>query len=145
MNQTLTLAPRYRLDDESIWLEGVDPSQHYWIRVNGDPQLQIVIPGLCVATIQELKNVILKVRSMQAGDMMRIQRIADSFTLHCVGNNCYAIEGRVRGALTWHLFDKEALESLLLTSHPDWIPSEKGMELGRNHLINAFSQPAYAH
>ncbi len=145
MSQPFILAPRYRLDEESVWLEGVDPSQHYWIWVNGDPNLQVVIPGLCVETIQELKTVMKQVRSLQAGDMMRIERIAGSFTLHCVSDHCYAIEGRVQGALTWHLFDKEALESLLMTSHPDWIPSAKGIELGRNHLIKAFAQPAYAH
>ncbi|MGK7944897.1 MAG: hypothetical protein AB4058_10560 [Microcystaceae cyanobacterium] len=144
MSHSFILAPRYRLDDESSWLEGVDPCQYYWIWVNGDPQVSVVIPGLCVSNKQELKTVIKQMRSLQSGEMMRIQRAADSFVLHCVGDNCYGIEGQVQGALVWHLFDQEALESLLMTSHPDWLPSTQGMELGRKRLNQAFVQPAYA-
>ncbi|MGK7931483.1 MAG: hypothetical protein AB4041_08615 [Microcystaceae cyanobacterium] len=143
MSQSFILAPRYRLDDESPWLEGVDPCQYYWIWVNGDPQLQVVISGLRASSVQELKTVIKQVQSLQAGEIMRIQRTKEDFILHCVGDNCYAIEGHIQGALIWHLFDKEALESLLMTSHPDWLPSPKGIELGRNRLKQSFAQPAF--
>jgi hypothetical protein len=143
MTQQFILSPRYRLDDTSSWLEGVDPSRHYWISVNGDSKLQIAIPGLLVSSIAELKEVILRFRSLQPQESMTVERIADSFTLHCISNNCYAIEGEVKGALTWHLLDKESTESLLMTSHPDWLPSSKDIELGRKRLAMAFAQPTY--
>lgn len=144
MTQPFILSPRYRLDDQSPWLEGVDPSRRYWINVNGNQHLQVTIPGLCVSSIQELKETILRFRSLQPQEKMAIKRVAGGCSIHCVSQNCYAIQGRVDGALTWHLFDRETLESLLMTSHPDWIPSPKDLELGRKALASMFEQPAYA-
>ncbi|ACB50092.1 conserved hypothetical protein [Crocosphaera subtropica ATCC 51142] len=144
MTQPLILSPRYRLDDEITWLEGIDPSRRYWLAVNGDRQLRVVIPGLCVASSQELKDAILGFRALHPQETMIIKRpFFGKLTIRCLSPNCYAIEGRVQGALTWHLFDKEALESLLLTSHPDWIPSQRDIELGRKLLESAFEQPTY--
>lgn len=143
MTQQFILAPRYRLDDEFSWLEGVDPSRHYWMFVNGDRNLSVTIPGLIASSIEELRETILRFRSLKSGEKMAIARIAESFSLHCISNNCYAIEGKVKGALTWHLFDKESLESLLMTSHPDWMPSAKDIELGRKRIALAFEQPAH--
>jgi hypothetical protein len=143
MTQQFILSPRYRLDDECPWLEGIDPSRHYWISVNSDSQLQVAIPGLIVSSIEELREVISRFRSLQPQESMTVDRIASGFTLHCISTNCYAIEGEVAGALTWHLFDKESIESLLMTSHPDWLPSPKDIELGRKRLALAFEQPAY--
>ncbi len=144
MIQPLIISPRYRLDDQISWLEGIDPSRRYWLAVNGDKNLTVIIPGLCVPSIQELKETILKLRSLQPEEKMVIQRTLGRLVIRCISKNCYAIQGRVKGALTWHLFDKESLESLLLTSHPDWIPSDKDVELGRKVLEMAFEQPAYA-
>ncbi len=144
MTQPLSLSPRYRLDDQMTWLEGIDPSRRYWLAVNGNKQLQVVIPGLCVASTQELKDVILRFRSLQPQEKMVIKRTVGRLTIQCIGANCYAIQGRVKGALTWHLFDKESIESLLLTSHPDWIPSQRDVDLGRKLLEMAFQQATYA-
>ena len=144
MTQPLILSPRYRLDDEITWLEGIDPSRRYWLAVNGDRQSRVVVPGLCVSSSQELKDAILEFRGLQPQETMVIKRPFGKLTIHCVNVNCYAIEGRVKSALTWHLFDKETLESLLLTSHPEWVPSQRDIELGRKLLELAFEQPAYA-
>ncbi len=144
MTHPLILSPRYRLDDEITWLEGIDPSRRYWLAVNGDRQSKVVIPGLCVSSSQELKDTILGFRALQPQETMVIKRPFGKLVIHCISVNCYAIEGRVKSALTWHLFDKEAIESLLLTSHPDWIPSQRDIELGRRLLELAFEQPAYA-
>lgn len=144
IRQPLILSPRYRLDDDINWLEGIDPSRRYWLAVNGDHQSVVVIPGLCVSCSEELKSAILKFRALQTQDKMVIKRPFGQLIIHCVSVNCYAIEGRVEGALTWHLFDKETLESLLLTSHPDWVPSQRDIELGRKLLEMAFEHPAYA-
>ncbi len=144
MSKPLIIAPRYRLDDEINWLEGIDPSRRYWLAVNGDRQSKVVIPGLCVTSSQELKDAILGLRGLQPQEKMVIKRPFGKLIIHCLSNNCYAIEGRVEGALTWHLFDKETIESLLLTGHPEWIPSPRDTELGRKLLELAFEQPAYA-
>lgn len=144
MTQAFILSPRYRLDDELPWLEGVDPSRRYWIAVNGNKNLQVVIPGLCVSSVQELKQVIKKFRALKPQETLKIKRIVGDSMIYCVSPNCYAVQGRVQGALTWHLFDKETVESLLMTGHPDWIPSPKDLELGRKVLEMAFQQPAYA-
>ena len=128
MSKPLIIAPRYRLDDEINWLEGIDPSRRYWLAVNGDRQSKVVIPGLCVTSSQELKDAILGLRGLQPQEKMVIKRPFGKLIIHCLSNNCYAIEGRGEGALTWHLFDKETIESLLFTGHPDWIPSPRDTE-----------------
>jgi hypothetical protein len=143
MTQTLLLSPRYRLDDGSTWLEGIDPSRQYWIAVNGNPAIAIAIPGLLVSTVSELKAAILAFRDLQPQETMVVKRIVGGCTIRCIGANCYAIEGEVQGAPVWHLFDLESLESLLMTSHPHWLPSAKDIELGRKQLALAFEQPAY--
>lgn len=75
---------------------------------------------------------------------MKIERIASSCLIHCISDNCFAIEMEVGGALVWHLFDEETLESLLMTSHPDWQCAPKDMELGRQMLASLWQQPAVA-
>lgn len=144
MTESFILAPRYRLDDESIWLEGIDPSRHYWILVNGEPQIQANIAGVMVSSVEELKDIVKRFRCLQPQEKMTIERIAGSCTIHCLGTNCYGIEGEVNGAIAWHLFDRETIEMLLRTSHPDWIPSPQDLELGRRLLSRTFQQPAYA-
>ncbi|MEG3436267.1 hypothetical protein V0288_03975 [Pannus brasiliensis CCIBt3594] len=144
MLEAFVLSPRYTLDD-SDWLEGIDPSRRYWLHVNGDTRQTVQIPGLVVFSLEELRDVIGQFRSLQPAESLKIERIAESCTIHCVSGNCYAIEGRVEGALTWHLLDRETVESLLMSAHPDWIPSEKDIELGRQMLLRSLARPAYQH
>lgn len=136
------LAPRYRLDDELPWLEGIDPSRHYWIAVNGDANFQVAIPGLSVSCISEFKEIIRMWRSLQAGEQIVIEQIASSCTIHCISDNCYAIEMNLADAPVWHLFDRETLESLLMTGHPDWQCASKDVELARRMLARLWQQPA---
>ncbi|ARV62077.1 hypothetical protein BZZ01_28690 [Nostocales cyanobacterium HT-58-2] len=140
MEAPLCLSPRYRLDDELPWLEGIDPSRHYWVAVNGDKDLIVAIAGLTVSSMGELKQIIREFRSLQPGEHMTLARVASVSTIHCVSQNCYAIAAQINEALVWHLFDQETLESLLKTAHPDWQCAPKDIELGRKLLIRSFQQ-----
>ncbi|MEC4895967.1 MAG: hypothetical protein SAL07_23365 [Oscillatoria sp. PMC 1051.18] len=144
MTQPFILSPRYRLDDRSPWLEAIDPSRNYWIAVNGDRDLQVAIPGLTVSSLSEWKQTIRQFRSLQPAKKMQIERIANKMIIHCISSNCYAIEAEVATAKVWHLFDRETLESLLMTAHPDWQPSPKDLDFGREMLADSFAQPAFA-
>ena len=137
MEAFFCLSPRYRLDDESPWLEGIDPSRHYWIKVNGDKNLTVALPGLMVSSMSELKQAIRQFRFLQPGEKMTLDRIASSCTLHCISVNCYAIESTINNALVWHLFDQESLDSLLMTAHPDWQCAPSDIELGRKMLLRS--------
>ncbi|AKG24104.1 hypothetical protein [Calothrix sp. 336/3] len=144
MVASFCLAPRYRLDDEMPWLEGIDPSRQYWLNVNSDNHLTVAIAGLSTSSIPELKEVILEFRALQPGETMTITRIVNNLIIHCVGINCYAIEAEVNQAPVWHLFDQETLDSLLMTAHPDWQCAPSDIELGRKMLMRSFQQPALA-
>jgi hypothetical protein len=144
MQSPLCLSPRYRLDDETPWLEGIDPSRHYWIHVNGDTRLTTSIPGLVATSFEEFKATLLKFRDLQPGDDLVLQRAVGDCTIQCISLNCFAIVGEVNQAEVLHLFDREALESLLMTAHPDWICSQKDLELGRRSLMRSWQQPAVA-
>ncbi|WP_414544160.1 hypothetical protein [Nostoc sp. CCY0012] len=134
------LSPRYRLDDESPWLEGIDPSRHYWVAVNGDKNLTVAIPGLVVSSMSELKQNIRQFRALQPGEKMTVARIASACTIHCISSNCYAIEDQINDAQVWHLFDQETLDSLLMTAHPDWQCAPSDMELGRRLLLRSLQE-----
>ncbi len=140
MKPLFPLAPRYRLDDEQPWLEGIDPSRHYWITVNSEADMTVTIPGLVGASFAEFKSLMLQFRGLQSGDSMQIDRVASHATIHCVSSNCYAIASDVNGAPVWHLFDQETLESLLMSGHPDWQCSQKDLELGRKMLLLSLQQ-----
>lgn len=140
MSQLFALSPRYRLDDDLPWLEGIDPSRHYWINVNGDNKLTIAIPGLTVSSSSEFKQAIRQFRSLQPGEQMILKRVVNACQIHCISANCYAIETEVEQARVWHLFDQETLESLLMTAHPDWICAERDIELGRRLVARSFQQ-----
>lgn len=140
MRPLFPLAPRYRLDDEFPWLEGIDPSRHYWITVNGESTVTLAIPGLSVNSQEEFRQAILRFRALKAGEQMQLTRAASFCTIHCISQNCYAIELPVEGAMAWHLFDQETLESLLMTSHPDWQCSSKDLDLGRRMLMRSLQQ-----
>ncbi|MBE9129529.1 MULTISPECIES: hypothetical protein [unclassified Coleofasciculus] len=144
MTQPFILAPRYRLDDESLWLEGIDPSRHYWIAVNGSPGIKVAIPGLTVSSLLEWKQMIRKFRSLQPGEQLELVRIASRCTIHCLSMNCYAIATEVAGAPVWHLFDQETLDSLLMTAHPDWQCAPQDIDLGRELLARSWQQVAAA-
>jgi hypothetical protein len=145
MLQVFPLAPRYRLDDEQPWLEGIDPTRCYWIRVNGNTDLTVAIPGLAFSTTDEFCDSILTFRGLQPGETMELSRAASVGTLHCISQNCYAIATEMSsGAPVWHLFDQETLESLLMTGHPDWKCSPKDVELGRRMLTRSWSLEAAA-
>jgi hypothetical protein len=140
MTQAFTLAPRYRLDDESPWLEGIDPGRNYWIAVNGYANIKLAIPGLTVSSLMEWKQTIRKFRALQPGERMDIVRAAENCTIYCISSNCYAIEAEVAGSPIWHLFDQESLDSLLMTSHPDWQCAAKDIDLGRQLLARSWEQ-----
>ena len=140
MSQLFVLSPRYRLDDESLWLEGIDPARHYWIAVNGEITLTVAIPGLTVSCITQWKQTIRQFRSLLPGQQMDLVRAASSCSIHCISENCYAIASSIQEAPVWHLFDQETLESLLRTAHPDWQCSPKDIDLGRQMLMRSFQQ-----
>lgn len=140
MKASFCLSPRYRLDDELPWLEGVDPSRHYWIKVNSENTLMAAIPGLIVSSMDEMKLAMKKFRSLQPGEQMALERIASSCTIYCISSNCYAIEMETDNAPVWHLFDRETLDSLLMSAHPDWQCAPSGIELGRKLLLRSLEQ-----
>ncbi|MDP5339691.1 MAG: hypothetical protein NWQ28_14100 [Nodularia sp. (in: cyanobacteria)] len=140
MQALFCLSPRYRLDDESPWLQGIDPSRHYWIAVNGDSNFTITIPGLVVSSMDELKQAIRQFRSLQPGEQMTVNRIASDCTIHCISPNCYAVEAEINDAPIWHLFDQETLDSLLMTAHPEWQCAPSDIELGRKLLMRSLLQ-----
>ena len=144
MSYPFVLSPRYRLDDESIWLEGIDPSRHYWIRMNGDPQQMAIVPGVLLSSEVELRGVIQRFRALKSFDRLEVERVAGTVTIECINENCYAIVATVNDAPVWHLFDRETLEMLLRSSHPDWIPSPKDIELGRKSLNLLLNQAEFS-
>ncbi len=141
MTPLFCLSPRYRLDDESSWLEGIDPSRHYWIAVNGEKKVTFALPGLIVSSTDEFKQMIRTFRSLQPGEILNLARISSGCIIRCVTNNCYAVEAEVNNAPVYHLFDQETLESLLMTAHPNWQCAPSDIELGRNLLLRSFAQP----
>ena len=133
MQSTLSLTPRYTLDDESVWLIGIDPVRRYWIRVDGEEKLKVAIPGLLVSSFETLKEVIQSFRTLQIGSTLTLPTFtSERLTIHHLASNLYAIPQPVNGLLTWHLFDRETVESFLLTAHPDWQCSPQDIDLGRN-------------
>ncbi|MEO0684645.1 MAG: hypothetical protein AAFY76_06245 [Cyanobacteria bacterium J06649_11] len=140
MKASFCLSPRYRLDDELPWLEGIDPSRHYWIKVNGDDSLTIAIPGLLVSSMDELKQAMKEFRLLKPGEQMTLHRAASCYQIHCISSNCYAMETEINNAPVWHLFDQETLDSLLISAHPDWQCAPSDLELGRKLLLRSLQQ-----
>jgi len=144
MNQLFLLCPRYRLDDESAWLVGVDPARDYWIAVNGETAMTVAIRGLTVSSSCEWKQTMRQFRALKPGEQMELIRVSGAVSILCISENCFAIATEIAKAPVWHLFDQETLESLLRTAHPDWQCSEKDLNLGRMMLMRALQQPAAA-
>lgn len=145
MQSTLSLAPRYTLDDESTWLIGIDPVRRYWLNVDGEGAIAIAIPGLLIPSLETLEEVIQSFRSLPVGATLTLPTFTDErLTIHHLRNNLYAIPHPINGASAWHLFDCETVEAFLLTAHPDWQCAPQDIALGRNLITQAFEQPAAA-
>lgn len=145
MRSTLALAPRYTLDDESIWLIGIDPVRRYCIRPDGEPCLTLKIPGLMTASFEALKGSIQGFRALLPGSSMSLPTYtSEKLTIHYLAEDLYAISYPVNGAPAWHLFDRETIESFLLTAHPDWQCAPKDIALGRDLLSQSWAQPCAA-
>ncbi len=145
MFSKLSLAPRYRLDDESPWLKGIDPMRRYWITVNGEQGFVRVLPGLKAPDFETFCQSIRSFRKLTIGAVLTLPtEMGRGMTIHCVAENCYAIAEATGPNPVWHLFDYESLESLLMTAHPDWRCAPEHLELGRSLLSGAFKQPAAA-
>lgn len=143
MFSELSLAPRYRLDDNSPWLRGIDPLRRYWIYVNGDQSALRLLPGLASQSTTAFKQSMRAFHELAIGQELTLPTgLGDRLAIHCVADNCYAIADLSTGHEVWHLFDRESLESLLLTAYPDWQCAPEHLNLGRSLLTVAWSQPA---
>ena len=141
MQSRLSLSPRYFLDDDSPWLVGIDPVRRYWIRVNGDPSRTIAVPGLSIASLDEFKNAVLSFRSLEIGEILALPTFTtEPLVIQNLADNLYAISHPVEGASTWHLFDRETVESFLLSAHPDWKSSPQDIALARNLVLQSWQQ-----
>ncbi|MGK7909829.1 MAG: hypothetical protein AB4040_21690 [Synechococcus sp.] len=143
MQNRLSLSPRYFLDDESPWLVGIDPVRRYWIRVNGDSSRTIAVPGLSIASLDEFKKAVLSFRSLEIGAILALPTFTtEPLVIQHLADNLYAISHPVEGASTWHLFDRETVESFLLAAHPDWKSSQQDISLGRDLILQSWHQPS---
>ncbi|NJL83241.1 MAG: hypothetical protein HC890_10310 [Chloroflexaceae bacterium] len=134
MSVVFTLASRYRLDDELPWLLGIDPIRQYWLLINGSPEMRVGVPGLFTADLEEFKQVIRQFRELAPGDALVLPTASGLSQLLCLAPNCYAIPSEIDNSPVWHLFDRETLESLLMTAHPDWQCRPEDTALGRHAL-----------
>lgn len=137
-----TLVPRYRLDDDSVWLMGIDPLRRYWIAVNGDTQTQITLQGLSVSCFEDFQEAIWAFRSLVPGQELEIPGPTGALMIQCVSENCFAVCDHLEGAAVWHLFDQETLESLLMTAHPDWRCAPRDLELARQLMGGLWPETA---
>ncbi len=140
----LCLTPRYRLDDDSLWLLAIDPVRRYWIAVNGEESLSVGISGLLTSDTQKFRETIIQFRALTPGKTLNLPTYGEETQIHCIATNCYAIVGKVAGAEVWHLFDRESLESLLMTAHPDWIANPKDVEVSRQLLSKSWGKSLVA-
>lgn len=140
----LSLAPRYRLDDDSSWLLAIDPVRRYWIAINGDENLSKDIAGLLTSDKQKFREVILQFRALTQGETLDFPNYREETQIYCVATNCYAIVDEVSGAEVWHLFDRETLESLLMSAHADWVPNPKDIERSRKLLSMSWEKSLVA-
>lgn len=144
MEPLFPLAPRYRLDDDSAWLRGIDPARRYWLWINGDREVCTTVPGFSASSFEAFKHTILQFRALQPGESLNIGRVVEGAIVRCISSNCYALATTHNDAPVWHLFDGEALESLLMTAHPDWQCAPSDLELGRDWVEQLFAQSVAA-
>ncbi|MEM6714085.1 MAG: hypothetical protein AAF827_02270 [Cyanobacteria bacterium P01_D01_bin.6] len=142
MSDRFPLVPRYRLNDEQTWLVGIDPLRRYWLLVNGDEAKPIILPGLSTSDFDQFRKAILAFRSLSAGDTLDLPTATGAvLTIKCASKNCFVIDFEVDGYPATHFFDQESLESLLMTSHPDWQCAPHHQELGKQILSLSWQQP----
>ncbi|NJL46683.1 MAG: hypothetical protein HC929_03245 [Leptolyngbyaceae cyanobacterium SM2_5_2] len=140
-SRSFPLLPRYRLDDESPWLQGIDPLRRYWLAVNGDEATVRMLPGLSTQDFESFKQAIFGFRALEVGQELTLPAdFGQQLTIACVAENCYAVTDDSTPAPLLHLFDREALESLLMTAHPDWQCAPQHLTLGRSLLAAAWGQ-----
>lgn len=144
MYPRFTVIPRYQLDDQIPWLEGIDPLRNYWIAVNGDRDQIITLPGLTAASFDAFKQAMRHFRALKAGESLLLGDSENAGKIICISANCYAYESNIDGAPVWHLFDQESLDSLLISAHPDWQCSQKDLLLGRTQLEASWQTTAVA-
>lgn len=136
MSECFPLTPRYRLDDEQVWLVGIDPLRRYWLLVNGDAATSVALSGLNTNNFEVFREAIVAFRNMSAGDYLQLPTAGETLlTVRRVSENCFVIQGDVNGSPVSHVFDQETLESLLMTAHPDWRCAPQHEELGRRLLF----------
>lgn len=144
MNSPHPLAPRYRLDDQQPWLVGIDPIGRYWIAVNGDAALMVAVAGLQISSFDAFHAALLFFRRMAPGEQLELPAATGlPLEIHCISENYFAVAGQIQSQPVFHLFDREALESLLMTAHPDWQCAPQHVDLGRRMLALAWEQPSY--
>ena len=142
MNSYLT--PRYNLDDNSSWLLSIDPLRRYWIAVNGDENYSLRINGLLTSQTEIFRDTVLQFRALTPGETLKVPSFDEPTEIYCVSSNSYAIAGQFMGAEVWHLFDRETMESLLMTAQSDWIPSPKDIAKSRNLLSKSWEKSLLA-
>lgn len=143
MSLALSLAPRYRLDDSSPWLIGIDPIRRYWIQINGVQDLSTAISGLSIDDVSEFKEAILRFRRMRDGETIALPTAtSEPLVIRRIAPNLFALGEAVEGAAVEHLFDREALESLLMAAHPDWRCAPEHVQLAKKLLTVSWRQPA---
>jgi hypothetical protein len=97
------------------------------------------IPGLHTDAVEVVREAVLGLRALSAGESLELPTALDeALEILCIGENCLAIATTFQGAPVYHLFDQEALESLLRTAHPDWQCAPHHAELGRRMLSLAW-------
>lgn len=145
MDTQLSLSPRYTLDAPFPWLMGIDPVRRYWVHVNGESSITVAIPGLTVSSHRAFREAVISFRSLAPGESLLLPTSVNSrVEIRCIAENLYAIPYAIETAKTWHLFDYETIEALLLTAHPDWQCSPQDMALGRDLLQQSWQQPSAA-
>lgn len=107
--------------------------------------MSLAIPGLTVNSSRAFREAIISFRSLAPGESLLLSTYINSrLEIYCIAENLYAIPYAIGTAKAWHLFDYETIESLLLTSHPDWQCSPQDMALGRDLLHQSWHQPSAA-
>jgi hypothetical protein len=125
-------------------LKGIDPLRRYWVMVNGEENLVRRLPGLNTPDFERFKQAIRSFRALDVGQELTLPaEMGEDLTITCVAENTYAIADHF-SAPVWHLFDRESLESLLMTAHPDWQCAPQHLRLGQSVLTAAWGQPAIA-
>jgi hypothetical protein len=112
--------------------------------VNGEETLVRRLPGLNTPDFERFKQAIRSFRALDVGQELTLPaEMGEDLTITCVAENTYAIADHF-SAPVWHLFDRESLESLLMTAHPDWQCAPQHLRLGQSVLTAAWGQPAIA-